>query len=95
MDVNVEDSPQQTSDKGKCSTKRIIVSGHAEVTVTVAFEVAAPISDTEILEMAEKEFGGIHTFPVNGESDKLIGVTGSTETISVDGEPKFDGFMEV
>lgn len=95
MDVNIKDSPQQAPDKGKCSTKRIIVSGHAEVTVTVAFEVDGHISNTEILEMAEREFGGIRTFPLNGERDKLIGVTGSTETISVDGEPKFDGFMAV
>ena len=96
MDANIKDSSQQPPDNGKCSRRRITVSGHAKVTVTVAFEVDGPISDTEILDSAGKEFGGIRTFPLNGESDKLIGVTGTTETISVDGEPEFDGFfMEV
>lgn len=74
--------------------KRIRVFGKAEITVSVVIEAEDNISEAEIYNSAVKEFGGIHSYVGNGGMDKLIGVSGSAETIAADEFPTFDDYME-
>lgn len=73
--------------------KKTRVFGHVEVTVSVVIEAEDNISEAEIYNRAVKEFGGIHSYVGNGGTDKLIGVSGPTETIAADEAPEFDDYF--
>lgn len=57
---------------------------HAQVSI----KVDAANKD-EAIEKAYEEFGGITSYCGNGGNDKLIGVSGSDESIEADGEVEF------
>ena len=63
------------------------VFGHTEVTVSIQVEAD---DEAEAMEKAMKKFKGIREYAGNGGVGKLIGVEGSTETISADAPVEFD-----
>ena len=76
--------------------KKLRVSGHATVTVSVLIEVGddEELTEEEIYDRARENFGGIMSFVGNGGTDKLIGVGEYEETIAADEEPEFDDYMK-
>lgn len=76
--------------------KKLRVSGHATVTVSVLIEVGddEALTEEEIYDRARENFGGIMAFAGNGGADKIIGVSDYYETISADEEPEFDDYWE-
>lgn len=67
------------------------VHGTVEVVVTVTVDAE---SGEEAIEKANEGFGGVHSYAGNGGLDKLIGVSGSNETINVDSQVEFDDWTE-
>lgn len=67
------------------------VHGTVEVVVTVTVEAE---NGEEAIEKAQKCFGGIQSYCGNGGIDKLIGVSGSNESIELDGNVEFDDWTE-
>ena len=76
--------------------KKIRVLGNTQVTVSVVIEVPdnKPVTEEEIYQLATAQFGGVQAFCGNGGVDKLIGVTGATESIDANEPVTFDDFME-
>lgn len=56
--------------------KKILVTGYAEVQVSIVVGVDDNATEEEMLDEAYAKFGGIHQFVGNGGTDKLIGVSG-------------------
>ena len=77
--------------------RKIRVYGQATVTVSVEIEVddGCVGDDEEIFDKAYQEFGGIHSFAGNGGFDKIIGVSGSKESIEPDDWPEFIRYEEI
>ncbi len=71
--------------------KKYDVHGTVPVVVTITVEAE---NEEAAIEIASREFNGVHSYVGNGGFDKLIGVDGSNESIDVDGEPKFDDCTE-
>lgn len=71
--------------------KKWIVTGNAEVTVSIVVKAE---TEAEAMKIAESNFGGIHSYSGNGGTDKLIGVDGINESIACDCEAVFDDCME-
>lgn len=67
------------------------VTGTATVTVCIEVDVD---DKEDAIDVAYEEFGGIHSFCGNGGMDKLIGVSGTHESIEIDGEVEFDNVRE-
>lgn len=61
--------------------------------VVVHITVEAENGD-QAMEIAAHKFKGIHEYMGNGGSDKLIGVEGKNESITIDGEVEFDDYTE-
>lgn len=66
---------------------------HGTVPVVVHITVEAENGD-QAMEIAAQKFKGIHEYMGNGGSDKLIGVEGKNESITIDGEVEFDDYTE-
>lgn len=62
---------------------------HGTVPVVVHITVEAENGD-QAMEIAEKIFRGVKEYAGNGGVDKLIGVKGDNESITVDGNAEFD-----
>lgn len=92
-------------------TKEFIVHGQITVSVTTKVKVEIDETDEEFvdgngdldddavknaaMEVAYDKFGGVHEFVGNGGLDKLIGVYGTHESISADGEVDFNSAEEI
>lgn len=76
--------------------KEIRVFGHATVTVSTVIKIRdnTELTEPEIFAKAKKKFSGIQAFYGNGGDDKVIGVTGSEDTIAADEEVIFDDYFE-
>lgn len=71
------------------------VMGHVEVTISTVIESEEALSEEEIYEKADREFGGISQLVGNGGcGDRMIGVNGHHDTIMADEQPTFDDYME-
>lgn len=66
---------------------------HGTVPVVVHITVEAE-SEEQAIKIATKKFKGIHEYLGNGDCDKLIGVEGEHEAITVDGNVEFDDYTE-
>lgn len=66
---------------------------HGTVPVVVHITVEAENGD-QAMEIAEKRFRGVKEYAGNGGCDKLIGVEGNNESITVDGNVEFDNCSE-
>lgn len=66
---------------------------HGTVPVVAHITVEAE-SEEEAIQKAYKEFGGVNAYCGNGGMDKLIGVEGDHESITVDGNAEFDDCTE-
>lgn len=66
---------------------------HGTVPVVVHIAIKAE-SGKKAIEMAGKKFKGVHAYLGNGGSDKLIGVSGENESITIDGNVEFDDYTE-
>lgn len=66
---------------------------HGTVPVVVHITVEAE-SEEQAIEIAKKKFRGVHEYLGNGGCDKLIGVEGDHESITVDGNAEFDDCTE-
>lgn len=66
---------------------------HGTVPVTVHITIEAEDGE-QAIEFATQKFKGIHIYMGNGGGDKLIGVEGSDESITVDGDVEFDEWTE-
>lgn len=66
---------------------------HGTVTVVVHITVKAENGD-QAMEIAKKKFRGVKEYVGNGGVDKLIGVEGSNESITIDGDVEFDNCTE-
>lgn len=66
---------------------------HGTVPVVVHITVEAENGD-QAMEIAEQKFKGIHEYMGNGGFDKLIGVEGKNESITIDDEVEFDDYTE-
>ncbi len=75
--------------------KEIRVFGHATVTVSTVIKVRddTELTEDQIFARAKKSFSGINAYHGNGGDDKLIGVSGSGDTIAADDEVVFDDFF--
>lgn len=62
---------------------------HGVVPVVVHITVEAE-SEEQAIEIAGKKFKGVHEYMGNNGYDKLIGVEGSNESITIDGDVEFD-----
>ena len=71
--------------------KKYVVHGSVPVVVHITVEAE---NGEQALEIAAQKFKGIHDYMGNGECDKLIGVEGSNESITVDGNVEFDDWTE-
>lgn len=75
--------------------RKVRVYGQTTVTVCIEIEVDDGCADEEeIFDKAGREFGGIHSFAGNGGFDKIIGVSGSRESIEPDDWPEFTRYEE-
>lgn len=66
---------------------------HGTVPVVVHIIVEAE-SEEQAIKIATKKFKGVHEYLGNGGWDKLIGVEGEHESITVDGNVEFDDCTE-
>lgn len=66
---------------------------HGTVSVVVHITVEAENGD-QAIEIAAQKFNGVHEYAGNGGYDKLIGVTGRNESITIDGEVEFNDYTE-
>lgn len=66
---------------------------HGTVPVVVHITVEAE-SGEQAIEIAEKKFKGVHEYMGNGGYNKLIGVEGSNESITIDGNVEFDDYTD-
>ena len=66
---------------------------HGTVPVVVHMTVEAE-NGKQAMEIATRKFKGIHEYMGNGGSDKLIGVEGKDESITIDGNVEFDDWTE-
>lgn len=66
---------------------------HGTVPVVVHITVEAENGDRAI-EIAAQKFNGIHEYVGNGGYDKLIGVGGKNESITIEGSVEFDDYTE-
>ena len=66
---------------------------HGSVPVVVHITVEAENGD-QAMEIAAQKFKGIHEYMGNSGCDKLIGVEGSNESITVEGNVEFDDWTE-
>jgi hypothetical protein len=67
------------------------VTGKADVWVSIIVEAD---SKESAIEQADRDFGGVGGFAGNGGSNKLIGVTGSKESIESGDFFEFDAAEE-
>lgn len=75
--------------------KKVQVFGRPEIVVSTVVEVEDDASPEEIFKAATASFQGISQLIGNGGfGDRLIGVNGPGDTITVDREPIFDDWME-
>lgn len=64
-------------------------------TVPVVVHITVDAEDGEqAMEIAAQKFKGIHEYMGNGGGDKLIGVEGANESITVEGNVEFDDWTE-
>ena len=66
---------------------------HGTVPVVVHITVEAENGE-QAMERATQKFKGVHEYMGNGGSDKLIGVEGKNESITIEGEVEFDDYTE-
>ena len=66
---------------------------HGTVPVVVHIAVEADNGE-EAIKIANKKFGGVREYAGNGGMDKLIGVEGFNESITIEGTPEFDDYTE-
>jgi len=71
--------------------KRYKVTGHVDVTATTIVEVEddEELTEEEICERANGEFGGIENYAGFGNCDHLISVSGDEDAIEAVGEVEF------
>lgn len=74
--------------------KEIRVLGHTTVTVSTVIKVRddTNLSEKDIINRAKKQFTGVQAYFGNGGNDKLIGVSGGSDTIAADEEVIFDDY---
>ena len=73
------------------SKKKYDVHGTVPVVVHITVEAE---SEEQAIEIATKKFKGVHEYLVNDGYDKLIGVEGDYESITVDGNVELDDCTE-
>lgn len=73
------------------SKKKYDVHGTAPVVVHITVEAE---NGDQAMEIAKKKFRGVKEYTGNGGVDKLIGVEGSNESITIDGDVEFDDWTE-
>lgn len=66
---------------------------HGTVPVVVHITVEAE-NGNQAMEIAAEEFRGVFEYVGNGGYDKLIGVEGENETITIEGSVEFDDYTE-
>ena len=66
---------------------------HGIVPVVVHITVEAENGE-QAMEIAAQKFNGVREYAGNGGCDKLIGVEGKNESITIDGEVEFDDYTE-
>lgn len=66
---------------------------HGTVPIMVHITVEAE-NGNQAIEIAAQKFKGVHEYAGNGGYDKLIGVKGEDESITIDGEVEFDDYTE-
>lgn len=66
---------------------------HGSVPVVVHITVEAE-NGKQALENVAQKFKGVHDYLGNGGCDKLIGVEGSNESITIEGNVEFDDWTE-
>lgn len=66
---------------------------HGVVPVVVHVTVEADNGD-EAIEKAAQKFNGVREYMGNGGYNKLIGVEGNDESITIDGNVEFDDYTE-
>lgn len=66
---------------------------HGTVPVVVHITVEAENGE-QAMKIVTQKFKGIHDYMGNGGCDKLIGVEGDNESITIDGNVQFDDWTE-
>ena len=74
------------------SMKRYRMSGHTTVNVVTVVEADSP---KKALEKANDELCSLHDYAGNGGTDKLVGVCGENDSVSVDEGIIWDGYEEL
>ena len=71
------------------------VSGTVPVKVSIRLHVPVDYDEEQILDEAEDKFGGTNSFVGNGGIDKMLGVTGTNESVCWDGDLEFSEIEKV
>lgn len=66
---------------------------HGTIPVVIHITVEADNGE-QAIKIAEKKFRGVKEYTGNGGINKLIGVDGDNEAITIDGNVKFDDWTE-